>query len=279
MLKFGFQFSDLYARAGLVRVDAEFLRYLDRSDALLAGQLAGARAQPAALAKKAESELLIALAPHLQDFIAALFDIEAEVLALSLRHADLAPLYSVKRQFVQRRAMHGIKPEEAAGLDGAALEARLLPGSGGRFRSWRSRARSAPGCCTRRSTASRSTRRCAMQPGPAIPRPDANGTAAACCSRRRPSSISRSWCTRMWTAPPATTCTRSRRRGCAGARASTLPTAAPISPARSIRRITASGATNRARTPAPPACARRPPEKRMRLRASLHPHSRRTASA
>jgi len=125
MLNFGFSVPDLYTRAGLLRIDAEFLRYLDHGDALLAGQLAGARAQPDALARKAESELLIALAPHLQDFIAALFGIETEVLALSLRHAELAPLYSVKRQFVQRRAMHGIKPEEAAHLDGAALEARL----------------------------------------------------------------------------------------------------------------------------------------------------------
>jgi NADPH-dependent glutamate synthase beta subunit-like oxidoreductase/NAD(P)H-flavin reductase len=125
MLNFGFSFPDLYARAGLARVDAAFMEYLGQSDAALAERLIAARAQTDALAKKAESELLIALAPHLQDFVAALFGIETEAQALSARHAELAPLYTIKRLFVQRRAMHKIKPDEAAGLDGAALESRL----------------------------------------------------------------------------------------------------------------------------------------------------------
>ena len=126
MLDFGFSFPDLYSRAGLARVDAAFLEYLGHSDAALAESLIAARAQAHALAKKAESELLIAVAPHLQDFVAALFGISAEVQALSARHTELAPLYTIKRLFVQRRAMHKIKPDEAAGLDGAALEARLV---------------------------------------------------------------------------------------------------------------------------------------------------------
>ena len=125
MLNFGFSFPDLYSRAGLARIDAAFLQYLGEGDAALAQRLAAARAQPGALAKKAESELLIALAPHLEDFTAALFGITAELQALSARHAELAPLYTIKRLFVQRRAMHRIAPDEAAGLDGAALEARL----------------------------------------------------------------------------------------------------------------------------------------------------------
>ncbi len=126
MLSFGFSFPDLYTRAGLVRIDAAFLQYLAQGDAALAERLIAARARPEAIAKKAESELLIALAPHLDDFTAALFGIAAEVEALSARHAALAPLYAMKRLFVQRRAMHRIKPDEAASLDGAALEARLV---------------------------------------------------------------------------------------------------------------------------------------------------------
>ena len=125
-LGFSFSFSDLYARAGLVRVDAAFLRYLGEGDADLAERLLAARARPETLTKQAESELLIALAPTLEDFVAALFGIQAEVEALSARHAALAPLYTIKRLFVQRRAMHKIKPDEAARLDGAALEARLV---------------------------------------------------------------------------------------------------------------------------------------------------------
>src|ERR1035437_4723711 len=126
MLNLVFAFPDLYSRAGLARIDAAFLQYLGQGDAALAGRLAAARAEPDALAKKAESELLIAVAPHLEDFTAALFGIETEVEALSARHSELAPLYTIKRLFVQRRAMHKIKPDEAAGLDGAALEARLV---------------------------------------------------------------------------------------------------------------------------------------------------------
>ena len=125
MLKFGFSFSDLYARAGLARLDAAFLQYLAQGDPALTTRLDAARARPDALTKKVESELLIDLAPHVQDYVAALFGIEAEVEALSARHAELAPLYSIKRLFVQRRAMHSVKPDEAEGLDAATLETRL----------------------------------------------------------------------------------------------------------------------------------------------------------
>ena len=46
-------------------------------------------------------------------------------MALSRRHDELAPLFEVKRQFVQRRAATRITPEEAQALDGAALEREL----------------------------------------------------------------------------------------------------------------------------------------------------------
>ena len=125
MLNFGFSFSDLYRTVGLARLDAEFRRYLGDADANLLSRLASARAAPEALTRLQESELLLDLAPHAEDFVTKLFGIELEVQALSLRHTNLAPLYSVKRLFVQRRAMHKIKPEEAAVLDGAAMERKL----------------------------------------------------------------------------------------------------------------------------------------------------------
>ena len=71
-----------------------------------------ARATPAPRART-ESDLLVALAPHVEDFLATLFGIEAEARALAERHNELAPLYSVKRLFVQRRALHKVKPEDA----------------------------------------------------------------------------------------------------------------------------------------------------------------------
>src|ERR1051325_11689899 len=53
-LKFGASFSDLYERDGIKRLDAEFVRYLADFDTVLRERLLFARANPAALAPKAE---------------------------------------------------------------------------------------------------------------------------------------------------------------------------------------------------------------------------------
>ena len=124
-LGFGMGFADLYDREALRTLDNAFLTFLGEADAALRDRLRAARMAPEGLAAKDESELLIALAPHLDDFIARLFGIEAEVQALAARHHELAPLYSVKRLFVQRRALHKVKAEEAQGVDGAAAEQQL----------------------------------------------------------------------------------------------------------------------------------------------------------
>jgi NADPH-dependent glutamate synthase beta subunit-like oxidoreductase/NAD(P)H-flavin reductase len=124
-LRFDLSFEDLYVRDGLARVDEAFLRFLAEADTALRDRLAAARAAPDALAPKSESDLLIALAPHLDDFLASLFGIEREVHALSAQHNALAPLYSVKRLFVQRRAMHKVRPEALEGFDPAAAEQDL----------------------------------------------------------------------------------------------------------------------------------------------------------
>ncbi len=110
-LAFGIGFGDLYERAGLLRVDAAFLAFLAEGDAALRERLLAARSNPPPA--REESDLLVALAPHVEDFLAKLFGIEAEARALAERHNELAPLYSVKRLFVQRRAMHKVKPQDA----------------------------------------------------------------------------------------------------------------------------------------------------------------------
>ena len=110
-LGFGIGFNDLYERGGLLRVDAAFLAFVREVDASLHDRLIAARAKPPD--GKTESDLLVALAPHVEDFLAKLFGIEAEARALAERHNELAPLFSVKRLFVQRRALHKVKPEHA----------------------------------------------------------------------------------------------------------------------------------------------------------------------
>jgi NADPH-dependent glutamate synthase beta subunit-like oxidoreductase/NAD(P)H-flavin reductase len=125
VLGFGLAFADLYSRDGLERLDRAFVEHLAGLDPGLAVRLEEARREPDRLQRKAESALLIELAAHVEDFLARLFGIEAEVRALAGRHHALAPLYAVKRLFVQRKAMTRIKPDEAATLDGPALRAAL----------------------------------------------------------------------------------------------------------------------------------------------------------
>ena len=124
-LGFGLAFPDLYHPEGLARLDAAFIADLAQRDPAIAYQLAEARVDPDDLDAKAESTLLLALGPYLEDFIGRLFGIRAEVEALAARHQVLAPLYAVKRLFVQRKAMNKIKADAAASLDGEALRRAL----------------------------------------------------------------------------------------------------------------------------------------------------------
>src|SRR5438445_6317395 len=102
VLGFDLSFDALYSREGLAALDDKFIGYLKSRDAALAGRLVAGRANPAELAGKPESELMVAVAPVLQDFVAELFGIVPEVAALYAGDRTLAPLYSVKRMFVQR---------------------------------------------------------------------------------------------------------------------------------------------------------------------------------
>ncbi|MEW5727475.1 MAG: FAD-dependent oxidoreductase [Pseudomonadota bacterium] len=119
MLGFGIDFPELYDRAGLERLDAAFLASLERP---LRDELLAARADPA---EAEEAELIVRLAPALDDFVAALFNIRAELAASRAAHQRLAPLFAAKRLFVQRRALKEVPGDQAAALDGMALEEEL----------------------------------------------------------------------------------------------------------------------------------------------------------
>jgi NADPH-dependent glutamate synthase beta subunit-like oxidoreductase/NAD(P)H-flavin reductase len=137
-LAFGLRFEELYSRDGLVRLDACFVDALKARNGDLHHRLMEARTAalasstvPDAVAGKAESDLIVELAPELEDFIAELFGITDEVRSLRLRHDALAPLYEVKRLFVQRRAAKKYGPDQADSFDGDALRAELEPLLGG----------------------------------------------------------------------------------------------------------------------------------------------------
>ncbi len=131
VLGFDLDFDALYSRAGLAAVDAHFLKFLRQRDATLLERLVAARAAPEAIEVKAEKDLIVDLAPALDDFLAELFGIGAAVDALRLRDRTLAPIYSVKRLFVQRRAAKKFTPEQAESFDGESLRAELERHFGG----------------------------------------------------------------------------------------------------------------------------------------------------
>ena len=126
-LGFGLDFAALYERDGLEKVDAAFLAELAASDMGLWARLNDARREPVKLDAKAESQLLLDLAPHTDDFLGKLFGISSEVSALAERHHELAPLFEVKRQFVQRAAAKAFDAGSASALDGEKLGIELEP--------------------------------------------------------------------------------------------------------------------------------------------------------
>ena len=132
-LDYGMRFAQLYTRDGLLELDRRFLDELGRAAPEMPERLRQARAEPDALTPLQESQLIVALGPFVEAFVVRLFGIQAPAAALERAHADLAPLYVVKRQFVQRGAAKKIGPEEAQAFDGAALRSRLADWFGGRF--------------------------------------------------------------------------------------------------------------------------------------------------
>ena len=129
-LSYGVDFGDLYGQPGLVKLDFIFLEEIGKSAPELRERLVAARENPESLNAKQSSELMIELAPYLEDFISELFGIESELRKLQEQHHELAPLFSVKRRFVQRKALTGYTEERASAIDGfaAGLELESLIG-------------------------------------------------------------------------------------------------------------------------------------------------------
>ncbi|MEA2778387.1 MAG: hypothetical protein QOF90_3793, partial [Acetobacteraceae bacterium] len=69
-LGFEFSFNDLAARDGLIRLDRLFLRTLAEQDTGLQQRLLAARAEPDGVVGREESDLVVALGPHLDGFLA-----------------------------------------------------------------------------------------------------------------------------------------------------------------------------------------------------------------
>ena len=123
-LRFGLTFDDLYRREGLLKLDAAFMQGLAGRDPALKARLDAARLDPASINDKPESELIVDLAPYVEDFVGELFGIGAELGALQARHHELAPLHAVKRKFIQRK-LTGKTLAQALAIDAARVAAEL----------------------------------------------------------------------------------------------------------------------------------------------------------
>ncbi len=100
----GLSFPELFQVSGLETLDTRFLDHLGEQDSALQDQLLAYRQNTKPVPALPTSELLLAMAPHLEDFIAGLFGIEAEL--ASAREATLghAVVLAFKNTFALRRA-------------------------------------------------------------------------------------------------------------------------------------------------------------------------------
>ena len=124
-LGFGLSFEDLYSRDVLIRVDQAFVRELSIANADLHNKFVAARIRGDVKDIKAESNLLIDVAPYLEDFTAKLFDIKTQVLELAAKHDELANIYTCKRTFVQRMLNKKYKAEDVIDVDSKILRLEL----------------------------------------------------------------------------------------------------------------------------------------------------------
>ncbi|QFX94569.1 FAD-dependent oxidoreductase [Acidithiobacillus thiooxidans] len=115
----GFEYKELFTDEGIARLDQEFLDSLNKADSSLAEALHDYRAQGLLPASKAQSEFLLRLAPHVEQFITRLFALEKEVSELHTQTRSHDVVMEFKKHFVLRRARRyrGEFPETFADLD------------------------------------------------------------------------------------------------------------------------------------------------------------------
>ena len=121
----GFSWADLHDARRLADLTAAFDRALAAEDPLLHARYQAHRSGAAPLRGPAESELLVALAPHLSRFVGVLFGVEDQLAALRAAAGREVPLFRVKRDFIQRRVFRKGAPGRPAASDFPALDAQV----------------------------------------------------------------------------------------------------------------------------------------------------------
>ncbi len=130
-LGFNLNFADLHDNVGFTKIDEIFLKYLKTADSDLAARLINARQNlPCSLE---ESNLIIALAPYLQDFLAKLFAQEKPLTELKNKQKKIQQILDCKRLFVQRKALKTHKNTEWQDFDYKAAQQEICQITGQDF--------------------------------------------------------------------------------------------------------------------------------------------------
>lgn len=121
-----FEYQDLFSPEGLLRLDAAFLQQLKQDDLSLYTDLLAYRNQPEHTVIDTEtSNMLIAVANHLERFFADLFAITEHVDQTNQQTIRLDPVFRYQSDFVQRVAKRHINDVTDSDFD--ALTQQLLP--------------------------------------------------------------------------------------------------------------------------------------------------------
>lgn len=105
-LGMGLEFKDLYSTQGLKKIDQLFLNFLKEKDNTLWSELKESRnVGQAYIGQKPYSDLIVNIAPYLEQFIAKLFSLEKKIASLTEAALKFAEIAKCKRLFVQRQAI------------------------------------------------------------------------------------------------------------------------------------------------------------------------------
>ena len=121
----GFRYSDLNDAARLADLTRAFDDFVRAADGGLFARYQAHRS--VRLRGPAESELLLQLGSHLSRFVGKLFGVEPELSRLRDSAGRDAPLFRVKRDFVQRRVFKKGAKDRPLANDFAALDAQVRP--------------------------------------------------------------------------------------------------------------------------------------------------------